>query len=160
MVKLQKEPFSPAIILRVTGGEFPVPVVADAELFQLIPHVFYVIDSPFGRMDTAMFNGSVFRRQPEGVPTHRVEHMKALHTFVTGHHITYGIVSHMAHVQFTRWVGEHFQAVIFWLAGKVRYSIKVAFCPPSLPFFLYFIKFILNIQFGSPLIAPAIKTKR
>ena len=45
------------------------------------------------------FNGIVLGRQTESVPTHRIQHVKALQTFFTRDDIKRGVRTRMTHVQ-------------------------------------------------------------
>ena len=68
------------------------------------------------RMNSALDSG-VLRRQTEGVPTHRMEHVEAAHAFVARHHIADGIIAHMAHVNAPGGIGKHLEHVILGLGG-------------------------------------------
>ena len=53
----------------------------------------------------------VFRRQPEGVPPERVEHVEAAHPLHSRHHVADDVVADVADVGVPGRVGEHFEAV-------------------------------------------------
>ena len=46
-----------------------------------------------------MLDRRVFCRQAEGVETHRMQHVIAIHLLESGYHVTDGIVSNVSHVQ-------------------------------------------------------------
>ena len=60
-----------------------------------------------------MVQGGVFSGQAKGIPTHGLQHIKALHTVAACQHIANGVIAHMAHVQLARWVGKHGEAKVF-----------------------------------------------
>ena len=45
-----------------------------------------------------MGNGSVFSRHPKSIPTHGMQDIETAHSLIPGNHISYGIVSDMAHM--------------------------------------------------------------
>ncbi len=54
----------------------------------------------------------LFCRQPEGVPSHRMQDVKAFHPLVAGDDIGRGIPFQMADVKsFAAWIGEHVEHV-------------------------------------------------
>ena len=115
LVQAGEEPLFPAVIFRVTGGQFTAPVVPETQLFELVFHVIDVGAGPLCRRGL-IGNGGVFRRQAEGVPAHRLHHVLALHALVAGNHVADGVVANVAHVQLAAGVGEHGQAVVLGLA--------------------------------------------
>ncbi len=98
------------VIVRRTGGELARPVDGVAQRFQLRAHVLDVGVGPLGRRGLVL-DGSVFRRQPERVPAHRLQHVVAGHALVAADHVGDGVVAHMAHVQRTGRVRQHRQAI-------------------------------------------------
>jgi hypothetical protein len=57
------------------------------------------------------FDGRVFRRQPEGVPADRVQHVITLLAQEPCHHVAHGKSLGVAHVQVAGGVREHVQHV-------------------------------------------------
>ncbi len=92
-----KEPLFPTIIFGFTGGHLTLPIVGKAQAFELSTHVVDIFQGPLGRRN-AVFDGRILGRHPEGVPTHRLNHIFAQHALKTTDHITNGIVAHMAHM--------------------------------------------------------------
>ncbi len=91
------------------------------------------------------FYGRILRRHPKGIPTHGMKNITTSHPLITGHHITNGIIAHMTHVNFPRWVGKHLQQIIFFtLTVNSRKSILLF--PVGLPFQLNFLRIILRFH--------------
>ena len=80
--QLGEEPLFPAIVLRVTGGQFTIPVVTEAQRFKLAFHVGNVFFGPL-RRSHLMLDCSVLCRQTERIPTHWLHHVLALHALIT-----------------------------------------------------------------------------
>ena len=114
-VQLGEEPLFPAVVLRATGGDLALPVVAEAEALQLVLHVVDVLVGPLRRRHLVL-DGGIFRRQAECVPAHGLQHVLALHALVAADHVADGVVAHVAHVQAAARVGEHRQAIELFLA--------------------------------------------
>ncbi len=132
-VHLEEEPLIPPVILRITAGDLPLPVVGEAHLLQLIAHVRYVIIGPGGRMD-AMFDSGVFRWKAERVPPHGMDDIIAAHPEVSGDDISNGIVSDMPHVDFARRIRVHLETVVLWFRGVLGHPKSPLLLPDLLPF--------------------------
>ena len=65
---LDEEPLIPPVVLRVARRKLPLPCVRKAQPSELGLHVLDIRSSPILRM-IAVFEGGVFRRQTERVPT-------------------------------------------------------------------------------------------
>ena len=78
-----------------------------------------------------MFQSGIFSWQAECIPTHGMEYIIALHSFMAGNHITYGIVSDMAHMDPAGRIWEHLQQVIF-LARRILGNIEDLVSKPAL----------------------------
>ncbi len=131
-VHLEKEPLLPSVVLRPAGGDLPVPVVGKAHASKLGPHVVDVFVGPPGRV-RVVGDGRVFGGHAEGVPAHRVEHVKPPEPLVAGHHISDGVVSHVAHVDLARRIGKHLQQVVFFPARVFFDLEQVLLLPDGLP---------------------------
>ncbi len=60
-----------------------------------------------------IFHCELFRGQPEGIPSCRMQDIEALHAFHTHHDIRCGIMD-MPHVQtFAGWISEHVHHIVF-----------------------------------------------
>ena len=108
--QLGEQPLFPAVVVGVTGGDLALPVIAETEALQLPAHVVDVLVGPLRRRHVVL-DRRVLRRQAEGVPAHRLQHILAQHALVAADHIADGVVAHVAHVQPAAGVGEHGEAV-------------------------------------------------
>jgi len=75
----------------------------------------------------------VLRRQAEGVPAHRVQHVEAERPLVTRHHIAQRVVAHMAHVDAPRRVREHLKNIVFRARIVVDHAEQAFALPIGLP---------------------------
>jgi hypothetical protein len=101
-----EKPLFPSIILGVARGDLSVPVVGKTHSLQLPTHLVDVVHRPDRRMGPMLYR-SVFRRHPESIPTHGMQHVITLHHLESGHDIPYGVVANVPHVYATRWIGKH-----------------------------------------------------
>jgi hypothetical protein len=104
------------VIIRIASGEFARPVIREAHPPELTLHVLDVGARPLRRRG-AVLDRRIFGRQTESIPTHRLQHILALHALVTTDHVADGVVAHMPHVQCPAWVHEHGQAIELRLVG-------------------------------------------
>ncbi|MNM23327.1 hypothetical protein D3C81_337250 [compost metagenome] len=70
-VQLGEEPLFPTVVIRIAGGDLAIPVIAEAQQFQLVLHVFDIVVGPRSRCGV-VFNRSAFRRQAERIPANRL----------------------------------------------------------------------------------------
>ncbi len=126
-----EQPLFPAVVVRVAGGQLPVPVIAEAQPLELGLHVLHVGAGPLG-WGNPLFDGGVLRRQAEGVPTHGLQYVLAQHALVAGDHVPDGVVAHMPHVEAPGGVGEHGQAIEF-LPGRVFHRLEGSVFFPIAP---------------------------
>ena len=80
-----------------------------------------------------VFNGSIFCRQAEGIPTHGVQNVEALHTIVASNNVADRIVAGVAHVNVARGIREHFQDVLLGAPVFFMHLVDAAFFPSRLP---------------------------
>src|SRR3954467_7593567 len=111
-----KDPLIPFVVLGLAGRELAFPVEREAEAPQLRLHVGDVVVGPLCRRYLVRHR-RVFRRQPERIPAHRLQHVEAAHAVVPGENVADRIVPHVSHVQLPRGVGEHGQAIELPLRG-------------------------------------------
>jgi hypothetical protein len=64
-----------AVVFRLAGRDLAAPVEREAQALQLRLHVGDVVARPAAGVD-ALFHGGIFGRHAEGVPAHRVQHLK------------------------------------------------------------------------------------
>ena len=111
---LQEEPLIPTVIFGLAGGEFARPINRQAHRLHLLFHVGDVFIRPFGGRYIVVQCG-IFSGHAKCIPTHGHEDVVAFHAQLAGHHVVDGVIAHMTHVQFTRWVRQHRTSVEFWL---------------------------------------------
>ena len=144
-VHFDKKQLFPSVVLIVAGGEFAVPVVAEAHALQLFLHVVDVFVGPLGRMGVVL-DRRILGGQAESVPAHGVQDIEALHPLVAGHHIADGVVADMAHVNAARRVGEHLQEIIFGPAGVFACGIGLVVKPVAAPFVFDGLEIVFHIH--------------
>ena len=106
-VQLQEDPLGPADVFGIGGGDLAVPVVAEAEGFQLALEGGDVGDGGDRRM-LAGLDRVLLRGQAEGVPAHRVENVVALAAFGAADDVGGGVALGVADMEAgTGGVGEH-----------------------------------------------------
>ena len=128
-----KQPLLPAIIIGVTGGNLAMPVVRESQSLELSAHLFDIGVGPLSRRPM-VFDGCIFSRQAEGVPTNRMQYIKALHAFITRYRIAQTVIAHMAHMQVAGGVGEHDQTVVGRSSIIVAGGVDIRLLPLLLPF--------------------------
>lgn len=134
LVELQEQPLRPLVIIGITCGDFPTPIVACSELLELlVTHVFDVALRPSIRV-LLMLNRRILSRQAERVPSHRVENVVTLHPALARDDIRDRVNPHVTHVQVARRIREHDKRVILRLRAIVVSLIDFDFFPALLPF--------------------------
>ena len=101
---------------------------------------------------TSVFHSCILSRHTEAVPSHRLNNGIPLHLFKTRDNITYRVISHMSHMQFSRWIWKHFKNIVklvfvlFKLFIRERILLK-----KSLPSLFYRVKIVYVIGHTKPL---------
>ncbi len=131
LVELAEQPLIPAIVLWRTGGYLPLPVVAEAHRPHLLAHGVDAVYRPLSWVRIALF-GRVLGGQPEGVPSHRVEHVVATHSTVSRVRVGDRVVADVAHVELSGRVRVHPEDVRR-VSDVVRRSVHVGVVPRLLP---------------------------
>ena len=144
-IHLEKEELFPSVIFGFAGRKLPIPVVAEAHPLELSLHVFNVFMGPDGGMD-APFDGCVFRRHSECVPTHRMEDVKTLHPLVSCDDVADGVVPHMTDMNPSGRIGKHLQKVIFFPVRVFRDAKDLFLIPVLLPLFFNFLRGVLSFH--------------
>jgi len=98
VIELQEDPLCPLVIFRVSGIYLAVPVVAQSQCLYLAAEDVTVFVRGDSRVGSGL-DGVLFGRQAEGIPSHGMEHIEALHAFVPRHDVSGSITLRMAHVQ-------------------------------------------------------------
>ena len=150
--QLEEDPLGPLIVLQVGGGEFAVPVVAEAETLEL---PFEGLDGVFrghARMDVGL-HGVLLRRQAKRVPADGVQDVEALHSLVARQNVRGSVAFRVPDVQpRTRCVRKHIQHVVLRLARIEAVIAGVAdveglvLFPIGLPLGLNFGRFVLTLR--------------
>ncbi len=144
-VQFGEEPLFPAVILRLTGRQFATPVIAEAQQFQLVFHVFDVVVGP-GCWRGVVFHRRPFSGQAKGIPANRLQDVFAQHALVARNHIANGVVTHVAHVQAARRIGQHRQAVVFIFAFLLGHFEGFVFVPVLLDAGFYLFRAVLLLH--------------
>ena len=129
--ELQKDPLAPAVVLRIARHHFAIPVVGKAHAGEALLLGLDVLVGPDGRM-AVMLDGGVLRGQAEGVPTHGMQHVEALHLGVAGHHVAIGVVARMPHVHVAGGIREHLQDILLGRIGILRHRVQPGLFPSQL----------------------------
>jgi len=125
--------------------EGPYTLVAGPRLWQILD--VFGEGYPLKKRVSSMFDGGIFRRHTEGIPPYGMEYVVSLHLFVSCHHIAYGVVSHMPHMNLAGGIGKHLQEIVF-LPFSIFAHLECLFIIPAfLPFFLYFPGIVLSIHY-------------
>ena len=129
----QKEPLRPAIVSRVGRVDFARPVIRAFDQLHLAAVVGYEPGRCLARMDT-VGDGIVFRRQPEGIPAHWMQHVETAHAMKTGADTGRNVVAAMTHRQtIARWIGKVVQYVDVGFVRVVGGSIELIGLPARPP---------------------------
>ena len=140
-----EHPLRPFIIFFMAGGNFPVPVIGQAQGFLLPFHIGYIVIGPLCRRDI-MLDSRIFCRHAECIESHGMNDVVADHSSIAGNDVADSVVADMAHMQIARRIREHFQYVVLGLVTFVRAFIYFIIQPDFLPFLFYF---LWNIFFHS-----------
>ena len=120
VVNLEEDPLGPAEVVRVGGVDFALPIVAEAERFDLPAEVVDIVLGVHARV-FAGGDGVLLRGQTERVPAHRVQHVEAAHTLEARENIRGGVALRMADVQSAATgVREHVEDVVLRLPRDAR----------------------------------------
>ena len=133
----QKNPLRPPHILGIGRGQFPLPVVAEAEHLQLAAEG---VDVALGTLpggssgaDRILLGG-----ESEGIESHRVHDRCPPHALESGDDVGGGVALRMPHMQaVAAGVGEHVENVGLFGAGQAGRGEGAMGFPPGLPFGFY-----------------------
>ena len=130
----------------MTSGYLSIPVIRKTKLFKLQAHFFYIIPGPDIRMYSVLYS-CVFGRKAKRVPSHGMQDVISVHLFKPCHHVSYRVISYMPHMELSRRIREHLEAVIFFL-GLIFFGVEaVVFLPIFLPFLFYLFETVSFIHF-------------
>ena len=131
-VEIEEQRLFVAVVLRLAGGEFAAPVERETKALELRLHVGDVLTRPATRVHT-LFHGGVLGGHTEGIPTHRVQDLEALHPLVAREHVTHRVIAHVADVDAPRRIGEHLEDVAARLRARIVRLEALRIVPRSLP---------------------------
>ena len=167
IIKLQKYPLGPTVIVRVGGVYFAGPIITEADFSELAFEPTDVLSCRNGWMEPC-FDRELFGRQSEGIPSHWMEDVKTFHPLVSSDDVGRGVPFQMADVKtFTARIWEHVEHVELRFPGIKSRLIRIwrlkgfAGQPMLLPFRFEFSKgklfsslahwyYLVQIQFGLP----------
>ena len=130
--KIQEHLLLMLVVGGVAGREFAGPVERQPDRLQLLFHCGDVVVGPRFRRDLA-FNRGVFRRQPERIPAHRMQHVEALGTHEARQHVAQRIIADMPDMDAPGRIREHLEHVIFRPRIVVFGGEDRLFVPLALP---------------------------
>src|SRR5690606_10466235 len=131
--KLKKDPLRPAEVLRISRVDLALPVVGEPERLDLSPKIGDIRLRVGGWM-RAGFHGMLLGRKSEGVPAHRMQHIKAAGALVARENVGRGVPLRMTDVQTrARRVGEHIEHVVLRFAATGVGAERMVFLPEGLP---------------------------
>ncbi len=138
LVKLQKHPLRPLVIVGAAGDHLAAPVEHCAHCAQLLLHGGNIFFRGIVRMHSG-FDGIIFRGQPERVKAHGLKHVETLHTLKARKGIGRPVIIPVPGVELcARRIGEHLQHIVFF-AGVIRAEcVNSALLPAFLPLLLDF----------------------
>jgi len=128
----EEKPLVPVVIIGPTRHRFAIPIETETHHLKLGFHVVDAALGPLRRMHLVQ-DGSVFRRQAEGIEPHGVQHLLAVHAQETGQRVTDGIHAAVPHVKASAGIGEHFQHVVFIGTGRDGSGEGLLLLPMLLP---------------------------
>ena len=120
------------VVRRIAGREFARPVERQPHRLELRLHGGDVFVGPVFRMHLVL-HGGVFRRQAEGVPSHRMQHRKTHRAFVARDHVAHRVVAHVPHMDAPGRIREHLQHVIFRARVGIRGGENALLVPHLAP---------------------------
>ncbi len=117
--QLQENPLRPLVIFWIRGIDLSVPVITEAEYLDLAPEGINVFAGRQTWMGAGL-DGVFLRRQPEGIPAHRMQNISALHAQVATEDIRSRVSFRMPDVQpRPRRIRKHVEDVGFRLVGDI-----------------------------------------
>ena len=136
-MEFQEDPLRPAVVVRGRRVHLALPVVREADAFDLTPEVRDVPLRDESRVLVLAHRGAL-GRQSEGVPAHRMEDVVALHAPLARHDVRRRVALRVTDVQArTGGVGEHVKDVVLGPALQdlrvVRRAEGLVLAPDLLP---------------------------
>ncbi|MNO67679.1 hypothetical protein D3C76_584890 [compost metagenome] len=98
VVQLDKNPLCPFVIFRIGCADLAVPVIGEAQRFDLAAEIINVLKSNLARMLSGI-HCILLSRKSEGIPAHRVQHVVAAHPLVAGDDIRRRVAFRVSYMQ-------------------------------------------------------------
>ena len=132
--ELEEDPLGPAVVRRVGGVDLAVPVVGEAQGFDLSAEGVDVLLGGDGRMRAGL-DGVLLGGESESVPAHRVKDVEPAHPLVAADDVGGRVAFRVADVQArAAGIGEHVEHVELGLAGdEVAGAERLLTLPAGLP---------------------------
>src|SRR5262245_15112125 len=119
--------------MRVNGADLTLPVVGQTYTFHLTFERRDILGCRDSRVDTCP-HGILLSRKPECIPPHRMQYVEPSHTLIARNDVRRDIALEMTHMQAgSRGIGEHVEAVEFWLRLVVIDQEGPVLLPIGLP---------------------------
>ena len=131
-VQIEEQGLFVAVIVRLASCQFAAPVEREAKPLQLRLHIGDVGAGPAAGVDALLHRG-VFRRHPERIPAHRVQHFVPAHPLVARQHVAHRVVADVADVDPPRGVGKHLEHIAARLSARAIGSESLRVVPRGLP---------------------------
>ena len=148
LVELLEDPLRPFVVGWIGGVHLAVPVVGEAEHPDLLAETVDVLLRGDGGMRPRL-HGILLGRQPESVPSHRMQDVEPFHPLVAAEDVGRGVTFWMTDVKpRSRGIREHVKAVELLLLVVVSVALECLVLEPiRLPFLLNGGKVVVHFFF-------------
>jgi len=143
--ELEKDPLSPAVIVRICRIDHPRPVIGESEILELLGEGRYILGCRDGRMSPSL-DRIVLGRESESIESHRMEDIVPLRMVVSRDDIGRCVSLRMPDMKSrSRRIGEHVEDIFFWAnlsscqTSLLSWILRLEcflFCPELLPLLL------------------------
>ena len=117
VIEPDEDPLGPFVVRGVGRVYLTVPVVAQSKFLYLAAEGVAVFICGDCRVGSGL-DGVLFCRKAEGIPSHGVKNIEALHPLVAGNDVSGGVTLGMAYVETgTGGVGVHVEDIAFVWVG-------------------------------------------
>ena len=97
----------------------------------------------------AVLDGGVLRRQAEGIPAERMQHVAAAHPLGARHHVADDVVADVPHVRVARRVSKHLERVELALRRIDLHLKRLRGGPGLLPFLVELLGLVVGHGIGA-----------
>src|SRR5439155_350081 len=140
----------PAVVIVIRGRHFAVPGVEHAHEVELVLRDRDVAFNRYPGRDAAL-NRRILRRQPEGVPAERIEHVETTHHLVASEGIADDVVAEVPHVQRPRGVRKHHEVVELRLVAVFPRPEEAGLLPGVAPLWLDGLRVVSSVRRPAPI---------